>query len=135
MNRRRIVCMVTALVLAVGFSVTPANAATKSDNLTHFLVAPYATGAFEFQIPGDSQAQSQSFRMLEGESVTINATYTPIGASVDFGLVDSNGIFHYINTSNGSIDKTIIISKSDRYTLQVRNNSSSTIDVSGDIFY
>ena len=73
--------------------------------------------------------------MAAGESVTINASYLPKTASVDFGLVDSDGIFHFVNVTGGSIDKTIRIKESGNYTFAVRNNSSSTIEVSGFVNY
>ena len=76
-----------------------------------------------------------SFSMMSGETVTIKASYAPFDASVDFGLVDSDGVFHYFNITNGSIDKTMRISKSGKYTLQVKNNSDVEVKVSGFVNY
>ena len=76
-----------------------------------------------------------SFSMMSGETVTIKASYAPFDASVDFGLVDSDGVFHYFNVTNGSIDKTIRISESGKYTLQIKNNSDSEVKVSGFVNY
>ncbi len=72
---------------------------------------------------------------MAGETVTIKASYAPFDASVDFGLVDSDGVFHYINITIGSIDETIQINKSGKYTLQVRNNSDGEVKVSGFVNY
>lgn len=46
-----------------------------------------------------------SFTMSAGETVWIRANYSPENASLDFGLVDSNEKFHYINVTTGSIDQ------------------------------
>lgn len=62
--------------------------------------------------------------------MTIKASYIPFDASVDFRLVDSDGVFHYFNITNGSIDKTILIEVTGKYTLQVRNNSNVEVKVS-----
>ena len=76
-----------------------------------------------------------SFVLMTGETVTIKASYAPFDASVDFGLVDEDGTFYYFNVTTGNIDKTIIISKSGNYTLQIRNNSTGEIEVSGFVNY
>ena len=49
--------------------------------------------------------------------------------------VDSDGVFHYFNVTNGSIDKTIRISESGKYTLQIKNNSDNEVKVSGFVNY
>ena len=51
------------------------------------------------------------------------------------GLVDSEGIFHYINVTTGSIDKTIEVPENGSYTLMIRNNSSKTVVVTGIVRY
>lgn len=56
-------------------------------------------------------------------------------ASVDFGLVDSDGVFHYFNITDGSIDETIQVDESGKYTLQIRNNSNGEVKVSGFVNY
>ena len=95
-----------------------------------------ATNRFSVSVPAKKIIGADiSFSMAAGESVTINASYLPKTASVDFGLVDSDGIFHFVNVTGGSIDKTIRIKESGNYTFAVRNNSSSTIEVSGFVNY
>ena len=73
--------------------------------------------------------------MEAGETVTIKASYSPFDASVDFGLIDSDGVFHYLNTDEGNFNKTIEIKESGHYTLAVQNNSPNTISVSGYVSY
>ncbi len=55
--------------------------------------------------------------------------------SVDFGLVDEAGTFFSFEGTEGSVDKTILIEESGYYTLQVRNNSSYEVEVSGFVNY
>ena len=54
---------------------------------------------------------------------------------MDFGLVDSEGIFHYVNVTTGSIDKTIEVPENGNYVFAIRNNSESTVKVSGFVTY
>ena len=91
-----------------------------------------ATGAFAMSIPAKSIAQADSsFNVTAGDCVTIKASYAPFGASVDFGLVDSDGVFFCFQATNGSVDRMIQIEESGRYTLRVRNNSANEVQVSG----
>ena len=78
---------------------------------------------------------STTFPMAVGETVTINCTYSPKSADVDFGLIDSNNRFYYIGGSQGSINCTITIEKRGDYRFAVCNNSSNTVSVSGFIEY
>ena len=94
-----------------------------------------ASGSFSMSVPANSALGAKTeLAMHEGETVQITATYSPSG-SVDFGLIDSDGVFHYVNATNGSIDKSIEITKSGTYIFAVRNNSSQEIKVSGYIKY
>lgn len=95
-----------------------------------------ATGAFAMSIPAKAIMRADSsFAVTAGDSVTIKASYAPFGASVDFGLVDSEGVFFCFQATNGSVDRTIQIEESGRYTLQVRNNSANAVQVSGFVSY
>lgn len=140
MRLRNTICMVLACMLIVGTISVPANAAeTESTSLemgTIQLSISRASGSFSMTIPAKSKAlANSSFPMEAGETVTINASYSPLDASMDFGLVDSDGVFHYFNVTDGSINKTIRIEESGNYTLQVRNNSSTEVKVSGFVNY
>ena len=83
---------------------------------------------------GKSQAD-KTFPLEAGETVRIYATYSPDDASVDFGLIDPDGIFHYFNVTDGTIDKTIEIAERGNYRLAVKNNSSKTVKISGFVKY
>lgn len=140
MRLKRMICISLACMLIIGTIVVPANAIEAENNAPESrienLVIYRATGSFSMTIPAKSKALADSsFPMAVGETVTIKASYVPFDANVDFGLVDSDGVFHYFNITNGSIDKTILIEESGRYTLQVRNNSGSEVKVSGFVNY
>ena len=95
-----------------------------------------ATNQFIVSVPAKKiRGADISFSMAAEEAITINASYFPATASVDFGLVDSDGIFHYINVTTDSINDKIWVDDWGYYTLAIRNNSSSTIDVSGYVNY
>lgn len=78
----------------------------------------FASGSFSMSVSpyGKSEA-STAFPLEAGETVSISAVYTPENASMDFGLVDSDGVFHYFNVTNGSVDKTIRVNENGNYTL------------------
>ena len=134
------ICMALACMLIIITFCVPANAAEAesigSETSTLKLAVSRATGSFSMSIPAKSKVLADSsFPMEAGETVTINASYSPFDASMDFGLVDSDGVFHYFNITDGSINKTIQIEKRGQYTLQVRNNSGNEVTVSGFVKY
>lgn len=95
-----------------------------------------ATGQFSMDIPANTMVKaSSSFPLEVGEVVTIKASYSPFSASVDFGLIAPDGLFYFINVTNGSIDQRIKVDQRGNYTLAVRNNSSQEISVSGFVNY
>lgn len=98
--------------------------------------SPFATNSFNMSIPAQTDAVANtSFSLAAGETVTIKASYSPFSASVDFGLIAPDGKFHYVNVTSGSIDTTILVDESGRYTLQIRNNSNVEVQVSGFVNY
>lgn len=107
-----------------------------ADYLTTESVTLRASGSFDMTVKayGNSMADS-SFPLESGESVRIYATYSPDTASLDFGLIDSDGVFHYVNAKNGVIDKTIVINERGNYTLAIRNNSGQSVRVVGFVKY
>lgn len=132
---RKILCLVlTCIMLVCGTSVH-AQAANEDYEVIATFATERASGKFSMEVSANKIVKaSSSFPMEAGEKVRINASYTP-DASVDFGLIDPNGVFHYYNVTNGSIDKTIRIEERGTYTFAVRNNSSKAISVSGYVNY
>ena len=76
-----------------------------------------------------------TFPMEAGECVTINCSYTPRWADVDFGLIAPDNRFYYLPGKEGSINRTIIIDERGEYRFGVYNKSSNTVSVSGFIEY
>ena len=95
-----------------------------------------ATARIECTIrPNGMGKGSKPFTLEADEEVTINCTYSPRTADVDFGFITSDGMFHYVTGSDGSIKKTIIMNESGQYYFAVRNNTSRTIEVLGYVYY
>lgn len=95
-----------------------------------------ATGSFNISVTpyGKSEANT-ALPLAAGETVNISAVYAPEDSSMDFGLVDPYGVFHYFTVTGGSIDKTIRVSESGNYKFAIRNNSGVTVKVSGILNY
>lgn len=95
-----------------------------------------ASGTLNAEIaPNSIITINESFTMSANGTIKYNCTYTPKTASLDFGIVDSNNHFHYLNVTTGSINKTIRVSQGDTYTLAIRNNSDQTVTVTGTVNY
>ena len=56
-------------------------------------------------------------------------------ANSSFSLDAGEVVFHFVTATNGSVNQGIEIEKRGQYTLAVRNNSSSEIEVSGFVSY
>ncbi len=95
-----------------------------------------ASGSFNMSVGAYRRTVADTaFPLAAGETVHIRANYAPEDASMDFGVIDPDGIFHYINVTTGSIDVTIEVPESGNYTLAIRNNSGNTVKVSGFVRY
>lgn len=85
--------------------------------------------------PNSICAVTQSISLPTRSTVTFNCSYSPSSASMDFGVIDSNGRFYYINIKEGSINQAIRISQAGSYQVAIRNNSSQTVSVVGFVEY
>ena len=95
-----------------------------------------ASGKFDITVTaGELKPAKTGFPMAAGETVTINATYSPSSADIDFGLIDKNGTFHYLKGENGAFNKKIEIPENGTYTFAVRNNSDVSVNVTGFVKY
>ena len=95
-----------------------------------------ATGSFSIDVKPHTKAKGNTdFPMEAGESVRIQATYSPADADVDFGLVGPDGVFHYVSAEDGNFDKTFEIPERRNYRLGIKNNSGQTVKVSGFVRY
>ncbi len=132
-------CFLVGVMLAGSVGGSASAAEVKQGVLTEQVIEmemERASGSFNMTVPAKSTLKAdKSFPLEAGETVTIKATYSPFSASVDFGLVDPDGIFHYLRGSNGTFDKTIKVDKRGNYLFAVRNNSSGSVSVSGFVNY
>ncbi len=140
MRLNRFLCVALACLLVVGLLGVSVDAAeietTIPESNMMSLTVSRATGSFNMTIPAKTKLSANtSFPLAAGETVTIKASYSPFSANVDFGLIAPNGMFYYFNITDGSIDKTIRVSESGKYTLQIRNNSNFEVDVAGFVNY
>ncbi len=138
---RRFLCMVLTGMAMIGCLCTSAGAVEGSDAISgeyeqSETAIARATGPLDWTIKANSRkVMDTAFSMAAGESVRIRAIYSPEDASLDFGLLDSDGVYHYINVTTGSIDKTIEVPENGSYTLAIRNNSSNSVKVTGIVRY
>lgn len=135
---KRMICVVLAMVML--FS----NAAVCHAEEHTFTVegisvetnAARATKYFSIGVnPQGKSYLSEPLSLDAGETVRINATYSPTNSQLMIGLVDQNGKFSYTTTTNGQIDVTLKIDKRGNYRLAVVNNSTNTVSISGYVYY
>ena len=134
------ICLAVSSLLLVGSLACPVGAmeveTVPPEQQLVIPVNPRSTGYFQMTVPGKTNMRmNESFSLPAGDSITIRASYTPADADLDFGLVDSDGVFHYVTGPSGSVNKTIQVRESGNYTLLIRNNSSSEVYVSGHVSY
>lgn len=131
--------VLVGVIIAGSIGISAGAVAIKQEVLTDRVMEmeiTRATGSFNMTVPAKSTLRAdKSFPLEAGETVTIKASYSPFSASVDFGLVDPNGVFYYLTASNGTFDKTIRVEERGNYIFAVRNNSSSSVSVSGYVNY
>ncbi len=135
MQFRRFLCMVFSCLIAVscfGFSAK----AVEAEVYEVCSGMERASGRFSVDIPGNTLAVTSSDFPLEiGETIAINASYSPRSASVDFGLIAPDGLFYSFSAKNGRFDKTIEVDQRGTYTFAIRNNSDFEISVAGFVTY
>lgn len=128
---KQVICLVMALSMILCLAVNVAAAGTIPKNIDR-----RASGSFKITVkPGVIAKGNTNLPLDAGETVTVKAVYTPYPTSVDVGLIEEDGIFHYKTVENGSIDITFSISERGNYILGIRNNGNSNIEVSGYIKY
>lgn len=95
-----------------------------------------ATNSINSDIPANKTAVSDiKFPLEVGETVTINCSYSPASASMDFGVIAPDGYFYFLSVKGGSINRSIVVSQRGSYSMAVRNNSSHTVTVVGFVNY
>lgn len=132
MCSRKLICMVLTCILALGFISVPVKAAEESVGV----IQPFASSSFHFSIPGKSQMNADTpFLLAEGETIKIDATYTPTSADVEVILFMPDGTIRQFSGVDGDIYKTIRVSENGSYTLGFRNNSDVEVVLDGEVYY
>lgn len=95
-----------------------------------------ATNSINCNVPANKTAVSDIKLPLEvGEIVTINCSYSPASASMDFGVIAPDGYFYFLSAKEGSINRSIVVSQRGDYSVAIRNNSSHAVTVVGFVTY
>ncbi len=133
---KKLVCLIMVCLISFGSAAMPVSATTIPPTEDRDTVLPLATNSFDLYISANGTVRANnSFLLMSGETITIKASYAPFTASVDVGFIAPDGLFYYFNVTGGSIDQTITVSQTGKYTLQIRNNSDSEIQISGFVNY
>lgn len=135
---KRLVCVVLAILVMFGNStVGNAEQALVTPGSNH--VAEYATRAtnyFSLGVKANGRSLvSQELSVDAGETIQINATYSPANAEIQIGIVDENGQFRYVRVTSGNVNIAIGISERGNYRLAVKNNSANAVSISGFVYY
>ena len=135
MRVKRLFCIMLAWLFTMSCLCISSSLAADISQETEMTIMR-ASGKFSMDVPGNTAIKADSSFPLEvGERVTIKASYSPFSANVDFGLIAPDGLFYYVNVSDGSVDRTIEVTQRGNYTLAIRNNSSKTVFVTGIVNY
>lgn len=133
MIAKRLCSMLLLCALVLGCSAMPVSAANIPDG---DLIMPLASGSIHYTLPKNSVVPIDvEFYLSSGETVSYDCTYTPKSASVDFGFIAPDGLFYSLNSTSGSIDKSIKVNQTGSYTLVIRNNENYAVTVSGTVRY
>ena len=111
-------------------------ACEKIDSIENVQITPWATISFDWSISsGKIKKNTSGFPMEINETVSINATFSPKSADIDFGLIAPNGRFYYLSGSNGKVNQTIRVNQDGDYYFAVRNNSDNVVKAKGFVYY
>ena len=92
-----------ALMICFGIAVEAAGVTTIGENHLDgtFEIMRRASNSFDVTIPaGEIMAAETSFSMSAGESVKFHAVYEPREASVAYGLISPDGLFHPLRAAD-----------------------------------
>ena len=130
------IAVICCLCMNAGATGPESTSVSYDGNSQEMVTILRASGSFNISVNPYTRAKGDTnFPLEAGETVRIYATYSPESASVDFGLVDPDGVFHYVSAENGSFDETFEVPESGNYRLGIKNNSGQTVKVSGFVKY
>ncbi len=105
-------------------------------NLPASEASAHASGSFDASVkPHSVSSAYETFYLEPDETVVIQAFYSPVFASVDFGLIAPDGLFYSANATNGRFYNVFRVNQRGAYSLAIRNNSDTAISVNGNINY
>lgn len=130
---RKLGATLLACIAVFNFTAIPAGAAAYPDSGT---VVSRAAGRLNCTVPAQIvMLVGSAFSLESGDKISFDCTYTPKSASVDFGYIDLNNVFHYLSCTSGSIYKALEVTETGQYTLAIRNNESYAVAVTGTVKY
>ncbi len=95
-----------------------------------------ATEQINADIPSGVIIKNATPYSLEADNiVTMNLTFSPSSANMDFGLIAPDKKFYYFKGADGLFRKNIQVNETGTYYLAIRNNSKNTVSVLGFIYY
>ena len=119
-----------------GFALFVSRIVVFSLTISVAAVAPKAVSDVDATIRANSFARiGSSFTMESGDTVTINCTYSPKDADVDFALITPENKFRYLSGKSGSCKFAIEIPETGTYYFAVNNNANETVRVLGFVYY
>lgn len=133
----RVTLVYTVAAATICFCSNVNAVSSRLDQATDFEIQMQrAYGNFSMTVPKNSTVKTrENFKMSKGETVQIDATYSPKSADVNFGIIDSDGKFVFGSGTNGNYSDTFQIEKSGNYRVAIENNSSDDVEVSGFVYY
>lgn len=132
----RLLLIVAALLFCFAIGANAAEASELNPTAIRSFAVGRASNAFDVTISaGEIVIAESSFSMAAGESVKFHAVYEPKSASVDYGLITSDGLFHPIRATNGYIDASMSVSTRGTYLFAIRNNSNVEVRTTGYVNY
>lgn len=135
---RRLICIVLAILIMFGNPCVSHAAQTLTTMVPNndLVYSARATRYFSLGVKANGRSMvSQELSVDAGETIQINATYSPANAELQIGIVDENGQFRYARVTGGDVNITIEISERGSYRLAVRNNSTNAVSISGYVYY
>lgn len=133
MKLKRFGAALLACMLVFTLTAASVTAAPASNNSTGMM---RVSGRLNHSIPANTiEPIDSKIDLAKGDTISFDCTYTPKYSSMDFGYIDSDNVFHFLNCTNGSIDLTVSVAKSGQYLLAIRNNEDYAVTVTGTIKY
>ncbi len=134
-KKQRVLSFIVIVSLLLCCFSTPVLAKGESADTTTQSLAR-ATGRFNMTIKAGRIAKADtSFPLEKDDEVTINASYAPANAVVNFGLIGPDNQFYYITVEDGTINETIKVNQHGYYTFAIENTSNVDITVNGYVNY